>query len=157
MVPSFFPKGHTAQVISALLCECLGYHSRVSYPSYAYTKEWTVPSIYPKSNDVCFETQKHNSNALILSKHQKMKLRLNLRMFSSPTKALIGFHKHAESFFPNSLKQIFKFHLLEFFTVKTTRNNTLNLIKTKEDWLKIQAELSLCVRYWHSNQQLQGS
>lgn len=30
-----------------------------------------VPSVYPRGNNVCFEAEKHNSNALILSKHHK--------------------------------------------------------------------------------------
>lgn len=36
-------------------------------------------------------------------------------------------------------------------------NNALKLVKTKQDWLKVQAELSLCGRHWLSNQQFQGS
>lgn len=35
--------------------------------------------------------------------------------------------------------------------------NALKLVKTKQDQLKVQAELSLCGRHWLSNQQFQGS
>lgn len=91
LVPSSIPKGCTQSLVSfqkdvhpnlylhfsvSVLVITLGY---LTHLLLIQKNKVIVPSIYPKGNDVCFETGKHNSNALILSKHHKVEVTFGLK------------------------------------------------------------------------------